>query len=241
MEKVRVADLMSRLAPTRIRTDLQTIVRPRFRLEEDLVEVLQRKLPRELVSRDEKPTNSYPRLAVGMTIPDLVVTARAREKCNLCKLSFFECAVVSQLVRRGALEIKQLERALFARSSNVHRAVSRLENSGLISVRESECRIRKGVFSGARNVVSIEAKLNRWKEALDQAKTYRNFSNSAYVALPEEKIRKTPAILAKCVMNGVGLLAVGFGRCTVVFRAPRWNPRTTEWVWLVSRTVGFQI
>lgn len=211
-----------------------------FRLEEDLLRALQRSLPREIVSRGSTRIDSYAKIAVGMTIPDLVATTSGGRRETLRTISFFECAVVSQLLRRGTLQIGQIQRALFARPVSVHRAIANLESYGLIRVRAAECWLRAGVLAGVMNIVSIEAKLDRWKEALCQAQDYRRFSNSAYVALPEEKIRKAPAIAMECAVHGIGLLAVATNRCSVIVRAPVSNPRTPEWVWLVSRTVGFR-
>ena len=66
------------------------------------------------------------------------------------------------------------------------------------------------------NVVAVEAKLKNWREALSQAKHYKEFANIAIVAMDASNIPIAKTILAEFVNNGIGLCAV--------------SPRAIDWV-----------
>jgi hypothetical protein len=58
------------------------------------------------------------------------------------------------------------------------------------------------------DIISVEVKLYRWKEALEQAKIYKNFSDSSFVAMDSNGIPKNPEIISIFQKNRVGLCAV---------------------------------
>jgi hypothetical protein len=97
-------------------------------------------------------------------------------------------------------------------------------------------------FRNAFEVVSIEAKLTRWKTALEQAKTYFRFSDRAFVALPSSVVARNPLIREQCRQNGVGLIAVTPSSVDVVIDAASTGLSDhREWTWLLAKTGAFHI
>jgi hypothetical protein len=67
-------------------------------------------------------------------------------------------------------------------------------------------------------LVGVEAKLTSWKRAFHQASLNRFAVDASFVAMPASAI--SPAILRRGVDLGVGVIAVGDGRASVVLAAP---------------------
>lgn len=64
-----------------------------------------------------------------------------------------------------------------------------LITKGYVGKCDSEYTVVRAVFSFLDLVVSIGAKLSKWRDALGQAKRYQHFSNIVFVALPERTIK----------------------------------------------------
>jgi hypothetical protein len=87
--------------------------------------------------------------------------------------------------------------------------------------------------------MAVEAKLTRWREAIEQARDYLRFSTAAYVALPDSVVQSNAAIAHACKEAYVGLLAVSLSGVRVVFHPQRRNePSKREFLRVLSRTVG---
>ena len=68
-------------------------------------------------------------------------------------------------------------------------------------------------FVGIRpsyEVIAIEAKLSRWRNALKQAKKYQLLADKVYVAVPEKVARNALKKKHQFKESGVGLISVGF-------------------------------
>jgi len=74
------------------------------------------------------------------------------------------------------------------------------------------------------DVVAFEAKLKRWREALQQA--YRNtcFAHLSYVLLPKSAARIAIHYEAEFVRRRVGLCFIDDGQLIVAFHPPRLEP-----------------
>lgn len=73
-------------------------------------------------------------------------------------------------------------------------------------------------------VVAFEAKLLRWKDALDQA--YRNtcFAHRSYVVLPPKAAARAAQYSAEFERRGVGICSVDHGRLEVLLEARAAEP-----------------
>jgi len=97
------------------------------------------------------------------------------------------------------------------------------------------------VINDPIELVAIEAKITRWREALAQAHRYRAFADRTYVALPSEIIDRTEAIGECAHRMGIGLIAVTSTSASVILESPSVVPRTADRMWIVGRTVGFTL
>jgi hypothetical protein len=73
-------------------------------------------------------------------------------------------------------------------------------------------------------VIAFEAKLNRWRDAVQQA--YRNtcFAHMSYVVLPRRIAQVASVYAYEFLSRRIGLCYVEGGRITIVHEAPAQNP-----------------
>jgi hypothetical protein len=100
--------------------------------------------------------------------------------------------------------------------------------------------VRRGLFPNAAEVIAVEAKLHRWREAIEQATTYRRFANRSFVALPRATIEGSAQISEACRERGLGLIAVWSSGAKVVRPAVRHRPASAEWVWVVGQAADWK-
>jgi len=208
-----------------------------FRLEAQLCEVLVAGLLDALGW--SRTAAMLSEVQVGAVIPDLVLVDSRRVGTSPCALTGFDTWIVADLLRSRARRVKTLSDRLFAEPEKTTRAVARLERLGLVD-RPSKATfsIREGSFPRDAEVIAVEAKLSRWREAIDQATAYRRFANRSYVALPRETLERSKGIVPTCRSRGLGVLAVSSDGVHVVRRAPFHHPRSAGWVSLVARALA---
>jgi hypothetical protein len=188
-----------------------------FSDEAEFVEKLCTVLPDHLSSPD-----SAVRLArevnVGRVIVD-VVALRAQTDGRLYVEDVFttrESVILSLLRVDGPTRIDLLEnRCGIARGGLREGALTRLLTWGIVSL-ERGGRVTMTHNAFPVNIVAIEAKLTKWREALSQAIEYRRFADHAYVALPS--LWATPAIKSSEVFekHGIGLMVLSGDELEVV-------------------------
>jgi hypothetical protein len=223
----------------------KTTGRLEFTLEDHLLWVIDREVSVHVVSKNSKTVLRFIKLPVGMIVPDLVLVASSEHDKPAGRTdrvpSLFECEVLAKLLRRGPLCRSKLARLLYARDSSLDRAVVRLTRDKLLRLnRAGVLAVPKNAFPPHIEIVSIEAKLRRWKDAIRQAKEYRRFSNHSYVALPKTVVEDNPRLQKACVREGVGLIAVSQKGTELVLAAKNVKPITAEWIWLIRKTESLQ-
>lgn len=87
--------------------------------------------------------------------------------------------------------------------------LKKLEKAGYITIENNKIHIIKKVDIASKNVVAIEAKLSDWKSGLNQALTYKQYSDYVYVAIDECCYKKVDIEIFE--KNNVGLILVGKG------------------------------
>ena len=78
--------------------------------------------------------------------------------------------------------------------------------------------------SESGQVIAIEAKLSRWRDAMQQA--YRNafFADRSYVLLPPAAAARAAANIEEFRLRGVGICTLEDGKVTIVAEAPLLKP-----------------
>jgi len=150
-------------------------------------------------------------VTVGSSIADVVVLVHGRVRPAVEQpLTIQEAVVVSSLRQNGATRIDVLEeRCGLERMGLRHGdSLARLSSWKIVQ-RSSGGRIAlKRTLAGQCRLIAIEAKLLRWRRALEQAVAYRRYADTAYVALPEAIVGRNSIDRQTFLRSGVGLLSV---------------------------------
>jgi DNA-binding MarR family transcriptional regulator len=99
-----------------------------------------------------------------------------------------------------------------------------LIEKGYIERKDNIYKLVKDIFSFTDLVVSVEAKLTKWKDALAQAKRYQHFSNIVFVALPQPTVKKINKELFK--KNNIGVLSVDSKYVSIDLKPRQMKPKT---------------
>lgn len=203
-----------------------------FRYETDLCGALSARL----AAFASAETRVIPQLQVGPNIPDFVIT-RVPRTPQAPRVNTMESAVLAVLLHGPPRRKDRIASQLFSQPARVSSALERLCRLGLaIEISPSRFTVSKSAFEGA-SVIAIEAKLRRWREAVEQAVSYLRFSNLAFVALPVAVIQaRGPELRAECSRRRIGVLGVDSERIRVELPAVGHEPRSADWVWTVLRS-----
>lgn len=148
-------------------------------------------------------------VGAGSNIADVVVLRR-EDDCEPAQrdtLTVFESVILASLRRVGSTRIDLLEQ----RCGIDRRALREGALQRLLAWRLVE-RGRGGVvrlgeqWPGCGQIIAIEAKLTRWREALDQARRYRSYADRSYVLLPGKGANGARHAEDEFAKSGVGLL-----------------------------------
>ncbi len=75
------------------------------------------------------------------------------------------------------------------------------------------------VLNGAGHLVAVEAKLSRWRDALQQAYRNRCFAHSSYVLLPKEVALRAVQFAADFELRGVGVCCCDDDEVSILLEA----------------------
>lgn len=174
-----------------------------------MLDYLERALPGPLKLPNERRWRLLREPAIGPVIPDLLIGIApsaeqnpVRRRCTLVQTH-----IVAALESEGTLSTRQLIKRLYLREENAHTALAQLLRFGtIVEVGPSRWAVAETASTRRFEVVAIEAKLRRWREALDQAITYREFANRAYVVLDGNQVKSAAKIIPVFREAAVGLL-----------------------------------
>lgn len=213
-----------------------------FAYEEDLCTVLAEHLDQVLLpSARSRLTRTLVQRPVGTVIPDLIFIRAYRTPERLLPpggLTALESAIVAALLGGRPLRDTTIAKRLFSQVERIAPLLRALERHGVVEQpTDGVYVLRRRAALHRTRVVAVEAKLRRWSDAVRQAAAYLAFANEAYVALPRHVAEGNGALMQAVLSARVGLLLVDPHRVQIAHAAPRHQPRTAEWVWLLARTV----
>ncbi len=213
-----------------------------FEYEIDMIDVLSSSYPSMYFhgKRWERKINQVTKVTVGSVIPDLVFIAlpKAYDKDSTHYHPELDTLVISDLLKNGHSTVSDISKRIFARENTIKTSLERLCKKSTVAKVDCNCFkfIRKTILHDY-HIVSIEAKLSKWRVALKQAINYRDFSHMSYVALPITIASKS-IVREYCRSEEVGLIAVDNHTANVVFKPKPHQPQSSKWIWLLSKTVG---
>lgn len=171
-------------------------------------------------------------MQLGALVPDVVVVSHLEQRFSV--LSALERWVLAEWLA-GHADEKTITRRLAIDPSRVVRAVKTLETVGLL-VREASGGFSISTKAPFRmEVVAIEAKLLRWREAMRQACRYVTFSTRSYIALPSVVVQSSKGVVEACERDGIGLLSVSRRAVRVVRRSALHSPNRRDWLWAIGK------
>jgi hypothetical protein len=85
------------------------------------------------------------------------------------------------------------------------------------------------------SIEAYEAKLDKWKNAAEQATRHLWFTSRCFVAMPTPSDRVLPQVIETCRQRCLGLCIVpNAGKCQVTNPPTRRRPPVTQLGWLVN-------
>lgn len=123
------------------------------------------------------------------------------------------------------ITLQELSKKLAYTPEEVHRSIQRLANANLIYLSKSGTSVRNRALSKycpIKRIIAIEAKLDKWNEAIVQAEHNIWFATESYVLLNKEKCSFT--ILDRCKDKGIGVILVNGHTRTALKSAVRRFP-----------------
>lgn len=146
---------------------------------------------------------------LGTRIADIVVWAAPKAAdgdtlASLRRASVGDLAILAHLLERP-LSARTLAERTYATVHAINARLQTLDRWGLVSCERSAYAV--GMWAGRlpTEVVAVEAKLEDWRTAVDQASYYARFADTTWILLPAGTSSAREARDA-CRTSGVGLL-----------------------------------
>ena len=168
-------------------------------------------------------------LTVGKSIADLVIL-RPPSACRWpqAPLSIAESAILSSLRRLGEARVDTIADDVYMRADHVRRILLGRLSTWLLVQGVDEGPFRSVTTWVARSeVIAVEAKLLRWRDALLQAAVYRRYADRAFVLLPQARAEIARRHKDDFLDRGVGLLSY---HAQGVYQMIS-SPRVAEYTW----------
>lgn len=177
-------------------------------------------------------------LTVGHSIADIVILRRTDAAGSFWPegpLSVVESSILSSLRRLGTANIDVISKEIFMQAEPVRRLLlGRLSRWCLVQNQDGDFSTSKAWVSRSE-IIAIEAKLTRWRDAIDQAATYRRYADRAFVLLPSQNAVIAAQHKDAFTKAGVGLLSYGDGKVVRVFSSPKAKEHAWHREFAISR------
>lgn len=207
-----------------------------FTLEAQLCDALRSTLGTRL-AHGTRHLHLSAEVQVGAVVPDLLALRAPLTPSFAATLSNMDSWVLCELLAGGPKHPATIARRLYATDASVRARLAMLQRLGVVSstMRGAYTATCRSYFEAAE-LIAVEAKLRRWREAAAQALRYLEFANESYMALPEETISTHRAtIIQTCKQSGIGLISVTPEDVCFIVQAPRRKLRNPNWLWAISK------
>jgi hypothetical protein len=169
-------------------------------------------------------------VGVGSSIADLVllIAPHAFSFPPASLISVAESVILAALRQWGPTRIDLLEmRCGFERRGLRQGALKRLTASGMLLLQRGGRVTLAPEYNQAAKIVAIEAKLTKWRDALDQAILYRRYADESFVLLPRHTAAPAIKAIKEFRKAGVGLLVATDTEVTTILEAAQTT--THDW------------
>ena len=141
------------------------------------------------------------------------------------KLTISDIKILYYIQSIGNVTIEQISSMLGYSLDTVTKAVKRLSESKLIYSSKNKNTIRKVKLSSycrINSIIAVEAKVDKWKEALRQASNNIWFSTESYILMKRDTYSHN--IIESCKEKGIGIIMVNGKIKTKLFSEKRKFP-----------------
>lgn len=180
---------------------------------------------------------------VGNCIPDLIIALIPNPKeTNYFskKLTYKQASLVRIIGSYSRISIPKLSKKAFETVESVRHTIHSLEENGYIkSVSNNSYSVSNEFKKTNIQIFSIETKLTRWQNAIDQAIQYRNFSNRSFIALDKKISDRSKKIAKKSKKEGLGLMTVTKKRAYIHSNGRINKPKTAFFTYLKSSILSY--
>jgi hypothetical protein len=197
-----------------------------FRFERDLVRVLSGSLG-QLFPSPRRQLSVLHEVAFGSVIADMLFGLTEELDSAPNAPGVFPTGLVDSFlvhaIAKRELGVATLRERLGVPQSSFDRSFRKLQKCGLIALPYSDFALLTDWASALlrTDVVAIEAKLTRWRVALEQARSYQDFSDRSYVALDARRVQVTASMESAFEQSGVGLIMCWADHFSIVVEATR--------------------
>lgn len=163
----------------------------------------------------------YPDIVIAeyytSTLPEVNVARKRLSAIDLKILYYIHC--------KKHLTLEELSEKLAYTPDDIRKTVHRLADAKLLYLSKNGVSVRNRAllkYCPIKRIIAIEAKLDKWNEAIIQAEHNIWFSTDSYILLNKEKCSHT--ILERCKEKGIGVILVNGNIRTVLKSAVREFP-----------------
>jgi hypothetical protein len=180
-----------------------------FRFESEMFNPLMSVIPTVFNVESGQRTRVVCRPAIGPVIPDLLLGIWTGDLPRWGGLNSVSRHILTWLsVQKVAANSEQLRNDLFLSQDATAFGLSTLRRAGAIAMKDSGEVVLQSAFDVMASIrlIAMEIKLSRWREALEQAVTYRKFADKAYVVLDGNQVRLSDRVTSEFAAHGIDLL-----------------------------------
>ncbi len=173
----------------------------------------------------------------GNGISDLTVATPNDEKPSVSINNYSEMYyLINFLNRKGkVIHPEKLVSNKNLNSKTFLSLITKLLDGGYVSEREGCYIVERLYKSPIKNIISIEAKLSKWKEGYYQALRYKCFSHKSYLAVSAKYIKNVDIDLFR--QDNIGLISVMENDIKIIYNPKREIPKDTIAFYHLSESV----
>ena len=179
-------------------------------------------------------------LKTGYGRPDVVLIqydGKLLNSGNLCSpLSQLGTYAISFLSSRPWIRPDKLGAFLNVSKKKQTALIEELENHNFIMHNNNLIKSRpKSEIMGVKRVLTFEAKLQNWKEAVNQAERHLWFTNESYILMPYPSEKLVNIISSECSRRGLGLCLFDptFGN-RIIVKPLKKGLLNTPYIWSIN-------
>jgi len=210
-----------------------------FHSEEQMLPLVHDLLP-AILGLPESEVCMIAQAAIGNVIPDVLIGYWFQEpERSITKMTYIDAAVFALLEIHGELTVEELLSYVFLARPTAERTFQKLERLGAVTKSATgSVRISQKHTTRAVEIVAIEFKMRRWRDALGQAIAYRNFADRSYVVLDANQVKVVPEMIAAFIDVQVGLILQRGDELQVIAEATKKPQITSDRVIAAQKLAG---